>query len=113
MDTHDLIDNIEVKVYKALHVLLTIHMDPLDIHDPLTKVVAEQLAEVVKTCEDVENFHDLRVVSGPSHDNLVFDIVIGAHSKRAPHEVRDEASEKLSAINPRYRCVITVDRAYS
>ncbi|HRV33415.1 MAG TPA: cation diffusion facilitator family transporter, partial [Anaerovoracaceae bacterium] len=45
-ESHDMVDNIEREVYKYMGVLLTIHMDPMDLSDPLTLKVRQQLYEI-------------------------------------------------------------------
>ena len=113
MEIHDLIDNIELEVYTNLRVLLTIHMDPLDVNDPLVQKVNEQLTEIIKDHPDILSFHDVRVVSGSTHINLVFDIVLDFKSKHNPKEIKELLQSELRKYDPKYNCVITVDRAYS
>ncbi len=113
MEIHDLIDNIELEVYTSLRVLLTIHMDPLDVNDPLVQKVNEQLTEIIKDHPDILSFHDVRVVSGSTHINLVFDIVLDFKSKHNPKEIKELLQSELRKYDPKYNCVITVDRAYS
>ena len=113
MEIHDLIDNIEYEVYTNLRVLLTIHMDPLNINDPVVKKVNEQLTEIIKDVPDILSFHDVRVVSGSTHTNVVFDIVLDFKSKLAQKDVRELLETELRKYDSKYNCVITVDRSYS
>ena len=45
MESHDLIDNIEKEVSKALNIELVIHMDPIEVNDEETNKLAEELNE--------------------------------------------------------------------
>ncbi len=113
MATHDLIDNLERDVYNDCHVLLTIHMDPLDVNDPLTATVNAQIKDIVADLDYVVSFHDVRVVAGPTHDNVLFDVVISPDCRLPEKEVRDLIAGRLTALNEKYRAVITVDRSYA
>lgn len=113
METHDEIDCIEVAIYKKMGIMLTCHMDPLVLGDPLTDKVNEQLKEITAKIPDIINFHDVRVVPGHTHTNVVFDIVLAFNSKLTPAECKEMLQEELSKCNPLYVSVITIDRAMS
>ncbi|MBR4074464.1 MAG: cation transporter [Firmicutes bacterium] len=113
MESHDLIDNIEKEVGAALKMELVIHMDPVDTKDPLTQIVKQQLQEVVANIEDIVNVHDVRVVPGYTHHNILFDIVVGACAKQSDSELKELLSEKMKEYDVKYRCVIEVDRNYA
>mgnify|MGYP000627037388 CR=1 FL=1 len=72
MKSHDLIDSIERDFQVHDHLLVTIHFDPVVTDDPhineLRKFLKEQLAEIAPEAD----IHDLRIVPGPTHTNVIF-----------------------------------------
>ena len=56
------------------------------------------------------NIHDFRFVRGETHTNLIFDLVIPFECKLSEDSLRTLAEQKMQEIDPRYFCVITVDR---
>ena len=58
------------------------------------------------------SIHDFRVVDGTTHTNLIFDVVLTYDEKRSSAEITRLISEKLSKIDERLFCVITVDYAF-
>ena len=54
-------------------------------------------------------FHDLRAVSGDTHTNLIFDVVVPKKCKLSDDEIKARIDE---ALDPYYRTVIVFDRAY-
>ena len=113
MESHDLIDNIEKEVGKALKMELVIHMDPVDNKDPLTRIVKAQLVDVVADIDDIVGVHDVRVVPGYTHHNLLFDIVVAAGTTQTDSQLRNLVCGKMKQLDPKYNCVIEVDHNYA
>lgn len=109
---HDRIDNIEKEVFDSLGIMLTIHMDPVVVGDPLVDTVKVQLAEIVRGIEGVINVHDVRVVQGPTHINVVFDAVRTDRCKLSIEELKETLSAELKKYNPKYIAVPTIDNNY-
>ena len=113
MDIHDVIDNIEMSVGKKFGVEITIHMDPIDTKNPEIPLLKDKIKEVLDSIDKNISFHDLRLVAGPTHTNVLFDVVI-------PHSVKIEKSVVLNALqknikllDKKYNLVIKIDNAYS
>lgn len=109
---HDRIDNIEKQVMDELGILLTIHMDPVVVGNPLVEEVKGQLENIASSVDGIINLHDVRVVEGPTHTNIVFDVVRTDHCKLSNSEVKEIFSNKLKEINPKYIAVMTIDNYY-
>ena len=109
---HDRIDNIEKQVMDELGILLTIHMDPVVVGNPLVEEVKGQLENIASSVDGIINLHDVRVVEGPTHTNIVFDVVRTDHCKLSNNEVKEIFSNKLKEINPKYIAVMTIDNYY-
>jgi divalent metal cation (Fe/Co/Zn/Cd) transporter len=112
MDSHDMVDNIERAVYKYMGVLLTVHMDPMDLKDPLTVKARAQLKEIANNIDYIIGVHDVRVISGTTHHNIIFDVMIDNDCKLTDSQVISQLRERIVAYNPMYRTVITVDKSY-
>ena len=73
---HDLIDRIEHEIHKQLKISMTIHMDPIEVDNEQINAFREMLWNVVKSIDNRLNFHDFRTVTGDTHVNLIFDLVV-------------------------------------
>ena len=58
------------------------------------------------------SIHDFRVVEGPSHTNLIFDVLLPSDMKCSNREICQKIEDELSKIDERFFCVITVDHAF-
>lgn len=113
MVSHDLIDNIEKKLSKDLNILLTAHMDPIDTEDPNRGPLYALIAEAVDEIPGALSFHDLRIVPGATHTNVIFDVVISPDYKDREEEMRSIFKEKILQFNPKFDSVVEFDTSYS
>ena len=113
MRSHDLLDNIEKQAYEQLRIHLVIHMDPIILNDPLVSKVKVELEDIIKDIDYIEEFHDLRVVQGVTHHNIVCDIVVSHECPYSEKEIKKVIADCLLKCDPDYRTVITVEKSYS
>lgn len=110
--THDMIDNIEKELREHLNCDAVIHMDPIATNDELTTSVREKVAALV-TCIDSElTIHDFRMVTGPTHTNVIFDVVIPYGFKKTDDEIRKNIETIVKSIDTNYYSVVNIDRSY-
>ncbi len=107
---HDMIDNIEKRLYSELGVRATIHMDPIVTDDERVSELKALTLEAVKSVDTRMSIHDFRFVEGVTHSNLIFDINAPFEVKISDNEIIDAVQGKISEINSTFFCVITVDR---
>ncbi len=112
MVSHDMIDNIEHEVARKLHISCTVHMDPINVSDPNREPLKHTLQDAIATMDGVLNFHDLRLVPGPTHTNVIFDVAIAPGCKISGEEIRKTLADAVTAYNPDFQTVIEFDRSY-
>ena len=66
----------------------------------------------MKGMEGNVTFHDFRIVHGPTHTNLIFDVVVPFDYSMSDSEVVAFLRDKICQINEKYIAVIEVDKAY-
>ncbi len=107
---HDIIDNVEKRLYTELGVRATIHMDPIVTNDERISELRLLTLEIVKSIDTRFSIHDFRFVEGITHSNLIFDITVPFEVKMTDREICDQIDSKIKEINSVYFTVITVDR---
>ena len=100
MKSHDLVDNIERDFKKDLDIRLTIHTDPVLYGDEETDAYKAKVKQTLAGLNDKISIHDFRIVKGPTHVNLVFDVLVPYDVKETDAEMR-QALEKAFADEPR------------
>ena len=113
MDSHDMIDRIEMRIRKALNIEVTCHMDPVEINNPVRLAAISTLEETIKKLAGVESFHDVRVVPGPTHTNIIFDLVLTPGIDVDRDAVKDFLQDEISKLDSKYFIVINFDMAYA
>ncbi|MCR5668003.1 MAG: cation diffusion facilitator family transporter [Lachnospiraceae bacterium] len=114
LELHDIIDNAEKDLEETLHCTATIHMDPIVTDDPRVLKLKTQVLTVLQEISTTLSMHDFRVVPGPTHTNLVFDVLMPFGFSMSEEELTDEIQNTVvTEIGDRYFCVIHYDTDYS
>ena len=110
--THECIDTIEREVKKETHAELVLHMDPIKVHDPETEEYKEAVNQAIQAVSHDYSFHDFRIVSGPTHVNLVFDLVVPFEETKSPKEIENLIQSNLHTKKST-TLVITIDHPFA
>ncbi|WP_329803423.1 cation diffusion facilitator family transporter [Holdemanella biformis] len=111
-ETHDHIDNIEREVKENMNIDLVLHMDPVKVNDPETELYRAKVVEAIHQIDPKWGFHDFRIVSGPTHVNLVFDLVIPFEEKYTQEEIEAMLLKYIQSDKKIY-LVLTIDHPYA
>ena len=87
-------------------------MDPLVVND---ERVDELHSLVTAQCKEIDpalQIHDFRVVDGPTHTNLIFDLVVPFNFKYSENQTKELLCEKIKEQNENYYAVITTESSY-
>ena len=112
LQLHDVIDNAEHRLKKELGCMAVIHMDPIITNDAHTDALRMAVAEKVKAIDPRLTIHDFRIVSGPTHTNLIFDVVVPYDVKLTADEVRRRIGALVKELDENYFAVVQVDNSY-
>lgn len=116
LESHDMIDNIEVDFLRSRGISLVIHMDPVCLTDPKTNELRDTVAGLVMEIADETgcpvSMHDFRVVWGVTHTNIIFDVAVSDEMPLSDTELSDRLAQKIKIVDETYNAVICVDRDY-
>ncbi len=110
--SHDIIDNIERDVMAEFGILLSIHYDPVEVNNARVnelKIIAES---AVKRISEELSIHDFRVVDGPSHTNLIFDVVVPRKFSLSNDDLMAEISSEISKNGTNFFAVMNIEYAF-
>lgn len=115
MTNHDIIDNIERSVQHTLGIQFVAHMDPIKTDDPLVNKTKSAICEAFSKMDGLESIHDFRIVPGPSHTNVIFDVVLSHGCILTESDISDIALRALNELEDghTYYPVITFDKMYT
>lgn len=110
---HDTIDNIERQLHRELHCDAVIHMDPVMNDDEETQELKKQVTCCLHELDKSLNLHDFRIVKGPTHTNIIFDILVPFKFQLSDAEIGRFMEEKIHSISASYYAVINIDKDYT
>lgn len=113
LEIHELIDDIERKVKETLNIEFTAHMDPVELNNPLVQQMNVLIAEAILIFDGVQSFHDLRIVPGTDHTNIIFDVVLKPHCILTHADIVSTLDAAVKKVDPSYHVVVNFDLDYT
>lgn len=115
---HDIVDNAERRLRQELGCDATIHLDPVAAEDEQTQMLHERMEAALFEINSGLTMHDFRIVPGPTHTNLIFDVVVPYDNKMPQAEILEKieyaAAELPSGKNGgKYYAVVRFDRPFT
>ena len=111
--SHDLMDNIEKDFWMSESLHMSVHYDPVVTTDPKVCEFRSWITENISRIDNRLSVHDIRMVKGNTHTNVIFDCVLPVDSKMSDNELKEKVSAAVKEKFPDYRCVISIDRGYT
>ncbi len=111
LSCHDVIDDIERDALRDLRVHLVIHFDPIVTDDEELNRMRDLVEKEIRQISPELALHDFRMVRGPGHTNLIFDLVIPFSMNDRKAELKKRIDERVQFEDRRYYTVITFDEA--
>ncbi|MDD5948247.1 MAG: cation diffusion facilitator family transporter, partial [Lachnospiraceae bacterium] len=111
-DLHDAIDRIERELHEKLGCEAVIHMDPVETNNAEITRMKEIVAKTVKQIDPKISIHDFRMVSGPTHTNLIFDAVVPFELRMSKEEVQQNIEHLVEELDGNYFAVVQIDQSY-
>ena len=113
LTAHDVIDNIENDFLKKDRLQVTIHYDPIVTADASVGVLRARLKEHARQLDPQLSIHDLRIVPGDSHTNVLFDLVFPAGYTGDIDQMLAKMCQFVKEQDPKYCCVVKVEQSYA
>lgn len=113
LELHDTIDLVEQTLRERFHCDAVIHMDPIVTNDEQVLRMRQKMTQLVQVIDRRITVHDFRMVTGPTHTNLIFDVACPFDLPLADSEVKRQVEEIVALLDGSYNAVVTVDRIYA
>lgn len=113
MISHELIDDIEKVFLDKYEIHITCHLDPIEIGNPKLDLISEIILDEVKNWDGLCNPHDIRIVPGKNHSNIIFEIVEERNSNVDISAATKVFSSRLKSIDPTFEVNIRFEPDYT
>lgn len=109
---HDLMDHIEMEVEEKLGCDTVIHMDPIEVNNETVMCMRSLVEKKIKEMDEELNIHDFRMVQGPTHTNLIFDVVVPQSYKLSDREVEHQVKKMIRKLDGNCYGVVKIEKSY-
>ena len=110
---HDDIDHLEHRLREKLGCEAVIHMDPVVTDDDSIAPIRAQVIGLLQSEIDPSlQLHDFRIVTGPTHTNIIFDAVVPFGFRLTDDELKKEIARVIRTLDQNYYAVVDIDHSY-
>ena len=106
---HEEVDKLERDMHEKFGCIVTIHLDPIVVGDPLVNELKGLVTRCAKEIHPQFTIHDFRMTKGEKTVNLIFDLVLPADCPLAPAAAEKAVAENIRLKNPNCFCVIRAE----
>ena len=109
LTSHELIDDIERDFIENTNIVLTGHLDPIEIDNPEVIELKEKVEKIIKDmCCDF-SIHDFRMVKGERRTNVLFDVAIPYDATMEKEEIKSNLLSEIKKIDQSYQLIVTIE----
>lgn len=110
LESHDVIDQIERDFAENTNVTMVIHLDPVVVGDAELEFYKSQIAKTLGELDGSYSFHDVRMVKGYTHTNVIFDVAIPFDAPHTEGQIKETLSNLAKSFETTVFFVVTVER---
>ena len=110
---HNIIDNIERDFRTHENLQLVIHYDPIVTDNAELTRMHKLVSQEVQAIDPRLSIHDFRMVCGPEHTNLIFDLVVPFDMASREKELKALIDRQVQFEGKQYYTIITFDHTAS
>lgn len=111
--SHEIVDSIEKEIHDKLNIFLTIHIDPVNIHDTRIPKIIDTIKNVCQKYDKRIDTHDHRLVDGQNSINFIFDLVVPYDfSKDKEDNLIFDIKNEVMLLDKRYKCIINIEKSF-
>lgn len=109
---HDTIDLAEHALQKRFDCAATIHMDPIAVDDVATLELKGKVRTLVEEIQPGASIHDFRIVQGPTHTNLIFDVALNHDYDGELSQLEEKIGAAVEGMEGNYFAVVQAEYTY-
>ena len=113
VEVHEVVDTIEREIEEKLKIMMTIHMDPIELDNETVNHYREMTQQVVEGLHQKLSLHDFRLVSGENSNRLIFDLLVPFECDYTDEELLEMISGELHRMDQTCSVSITFDRDFT
>ena len=109
---HEEVDKLERDMHEKFGCIVTIHLDPVVLNDPLVNELRALADSSAKAVDERFSIHDFRITKGETTINLIFDLVLPVDSKISQKDAVKKVADTIREKDERCNCVIRAEHPF-
>lgn len=113
MKSHELVDQIERDLAADDQVEISIHMEPVDLQNPLQNALEKQVEDLLQEFNSDYSIYDFRILDRAEKHYMIFDLKMPIETKEDTTNIRNQVLKLLNEHFPDWEIILTVSRIFA
>ena len=87
-------------------------MDPIETDNEIIQDAKNKISEILYNIDENLSMHDFRMMSGKTHTNLIFDVVVPYSFNMGSKELISTIQNEVFKIDKSFYVIITIDKKF-
>ena len=109
---HEEVDKLERDMHEKFGCIVTIHLDPVVLNDPLVNELKALAQDAAKSVHSEFSIHDFRMTKGETQINLIFDLVLPVDCPLSHQDAVQAVADEIVQRDSRCNCVIRAEHPF-
>lgn len=110
LKAHNIIDKIERDFMKKHNIVLSIHLDPVQISNKQVQKQKEKILKILKQIDERIYLHDFRIIFKNDENEIMFDAQVPFSLNITQDEIETRLNEEYKIYKKRYTFTINIDK---
>lgn len=110
LKAHNIIDKIERDFMKQHNIVLSIHLDPVQISNKQVQKQKEKILKILKQIDERIYLHDFRIIFKKDENEIMFDAQVPFSLNITQDEIEKRLNEEYKIYKKRYTFTINIDK---
>lgn len=110
LKAHNIIDKIERDFMKKHNIVLSIHLDPVQISNKQVQKQKEKILKILKQIDERIYLHDFRIIFKKDENEIMFDAQVPFSLNITQYEIEKRLNEEYKIYKKRYTFTINIDK---
>lgn len=110
LKAHNIIDKIERDFMKKHNIVLSIHLDPVQISNKQVQKQKEKILKILKQIDERIYLHDFRIIFKKDENEIMFDAQVPFSLNITQDEIEKRLNEEYKIYKKRYIFTINIDK---
>jgi len=110
IECHKIVDQIEREFKEKYNIILTIHIDPIQIDNKLVKLHKQKVLRILQELDKNISIHDFKMIFNKNSVDIFFDVILPYENSLTQQEIINILKYNYKNYKKQYNFILNIDK---